>query len=241
LPPDLGDWKNTQRRFCRWRDRGVWEEDLDDQHRPAAEEGGADEAEALLAEAERKLTLLKNHAEEMDKLRKERDQLAAANSELRSEIKSLKTTPASAKTTSPPKTSALTLSLQAQLQKLQDLCRALDAENRKLKLAGLSAADADLARQQAGRYESLLRENMALKERNGKLKREKACLEEESLQCRERCQHLEDLLAEEERDIDEVLTLIRSVGQTANNAAASIDPGPLNPADEAARRPIKLP
>ena len=24
-PPDLGDWKNTQRRFCRWRDRGVWE------------------------------------------------------------------------------------------------------------------------------------------------------------------------------------------------------------------------
>ncbi len=25
LPPDLGDWKNTQRRFCRWRDRGVWE------------------------------------------------------------------------------------------------------------------------------------------------------------------------------------------------------------------------
>lgn len=25
LPPDFGDWKNTQRRFCRWRDRGVWE------------------------------------------------------------------------------------------------------------------------------------------------------------------------------------------------------------------------
>lgn len=25
LPPDYGDWKNTQRRFCRWRDRGVWE------------------------------------------------------------------------------------------------------------------------------------------------------------------------------------------------------------------------
>ena len=25
LPPDLGGWKNTQRRFCRWRDRGVWE------------------------------------------------------------------------------------------------------------------------------------------------------------------------------------------------------------------------
>lgn len=25
LPPDLGDWKNTHRRFCRWRDRGVWE------------------------------------------------------------------------------------------------------------------------------------------------------------------------------------------------------------------------
>ena len=25
LPPDLGDWKNTQRRFCRWRDKGLWE------------------------------------------------------------------------------------------------------------------------------------------------------------------------------------------------------------------------
>ncbi len=25
LPPDYGKWKNTHRRFCRWRDRGVWE------------------------------------------------------------------------------------------------------------------------------------------------------------------------------------------------------------------------
>ena len=25
LPPDLGDWKNTQRRFSRWRERGEWE------------------------------------------------------------------------------------------------------------------------------------------------------------------------------------------------------------------------
>ena len=25
LPPDYGDWKNTHRRFCRWRDGGVWE------------------------------------------------------------------------------------------------------------------------------------------------------------------------------------------------------------------------
>ncbi len=25
LPPDYGDWKNTHRRFCRWRDLGVWE------------------------------------------------------------------------------------------------------------------------------------------------------------------------------------------------------------------------
>ena len=24
LPPDCGDWKNTRRSFCRWRDRGVW-------------------------------------------------------------------------------------------------------------------------------------------------------------------------------------------------------------------------
>jgi transposase len=25
LPPDYGDWKNTHRRFSRWRDRGIWE------------------------------------------------------------------------------------------------------------------------------------------------------------------------------------------------------------------------
>jgi transposase len=25
LPPAYGDWKNTHRRFCRWRDAGVWE------------------------------------------------------------------------------------------------------------------------------------------------------------------------------------------------------------------------
>ncbi|MBL1264159.1 transposase [Methylomicrobium sp. RS1] len=24
LPPDYGDWKNTHRRFCRWRDCGVF-------------------------------------------------------------------------------------------------------------------------------------------------------------------------------------------------------------------------
>lgn len=30
LPPDYGDWKNTHRRFCRWRDRGVWARILDD-------------------------------------------------------------------------------------------------------------------------------------------------------------------------------------------------------------------
>ena len=30
LPPDYGDWKNTHRRFCRWRDRGVWAKLLDD-------------------------------------------------------------------------------------------------------------------------------------------------------------------------------------------------------------------
>ena len=29
LPPDYGDWKNTHRRFCRWRDRGVWDQLLD--------------------------------------------------------------------------------------------------------------------------------------------------------------------------------------------------------------------
>jgi transposase len=26
LPPDYGDWKNTHRRFCRWRDRKIWED-----------------------------------------------------------------------------------------------------------------------------------------------------------------------------------------------------------------------
>ena len=30
LPPDYGDWKNTHRRFCRWRDRGVWEKLLEE-------------------------------------------------------------------------------------------------------------------------------------------------------------------------------------------------------------------
>lgn len=25
LPCDYGDWKNTHRRFCRWRDKGQWE------------------------------------------------------------------------------------------------------------------------------------------------------------------------------------------------------------------------
>ncbi len=25
LPPEYGDWKNTHRRFSRWRDKGVWE------------------------------------------------------------------------------------------------------------------------------------------------------------------------------------------------------------------------
>jgi transposase len=29
LPPDLGGWKNTHRRFCRWRDNGTWEKILE--------------------------------------------------------------------------------------------------------------------------------------------------------------------------------------------------------------------
>ena len=29
LPSDYGDWKNIHRRFCRWRDRGVWEKLLE--------------------------------------------------------------------------------------------------------------------------------------------------------------------------------------------------------------------
>ncbi|MGC4095653.1 MAG: IS5 family transposase [Nitrospira sp.] len=29
LPPEFGDWKNTHRRFCRWRDKGHWEKLLE--------------------------------------------------------------------------------------------------------------------------------------------------------------------------------------------------------------------
>lgn len=29
LPPDLGDWSNTHRRFIRWRDKGIWEKLLE--------------------------------------------------------------------------------------------------------------------------------------------------------------------------------------------------------------------
>lgn len=29
LPPSYGGWKNTHRRFCRWRDKGVWERILE--------------------------------------------------------------------------------------------------------------------------------------------------------------------------------------------------------------------
>ena len=29
LPPDYGDWKNTHRRFSRWRDKGIWEKILE--------------------------------------------------------------------------------------------------------------------------------------------------------------------------------------------------------------------
>lgn len=25
LPPDYGGWKNTHRRYCRWRDKDIWE------------------------------------------------------------------------------------------------------------------------------------------------------------------------------------------------------------------------
>ena len=29
LPPEYGDWKNTHRRFCRWRDKRIWERILE--------------------------------------------------------------------------------------------------------------------------------------------------------------------------------------------------------------------
>ena len=30
LPAEYGDWKNTHRRFCRWRDSGIWEKLLNE-------------------------------------------------------------------------------------------------------------------------------------------------------------------------------------------------------------------
>lgn len=27
LPPDHSDWKNTHRRFCRWKDKGIMDKD----------------------------------------------------------------------------------------------------------------------------------------------------------------------------------------------------------------------
>ena len=29
LPPDYGSWNTVQRRFCRWRDKGIWEKLLE--------------------------------------------------------------------------------------------------------------------------------------------------------------------------------------------------------------------
>ena len=29
LPPDYGGWNTVQRRFCRWRDKGIWEKMLE--------------------------------------------------------------------------------------------------------------------------------------------------------------------------------------------------------------------
>jgi transposase len=29
LPPDYGNWNTVQRRFCRWRDKGIWEQMLE--------------------------------------------------------------------------------------------------------------------------------------------------------------------------------------------------------------------
>ncbi len=119
-----------------------------------------------------------------------------------------------------------TVSLQTQVQKLQDRCRDLERENGKLKNAGLSTADADLAEQQAGRYEKLLAKNRDLSEKMEQMQKRNRVLNEDNGKLKKKCQNLEELLSEEEADINDVLELIKKMQVTSDS---SPDPGPMCP------------
>jgi len=156
------------------------------------------------------------------------DRLVEVNRYLEEELQMLKASQCKTLSEDGSKASGVgrAMSLQTQVQKLQDKCRNLEAENVKLKSVGLTTADADLARQQASRYESLLDENMLLKEKNDRLTAKNNQLENEAMRLRDRCGELEELLSDEEQDINEVLQLIRQVSAVP---VATIDPGPMNP------------
>ncbi len=129
-----------------------------------------------------------------------------------------------------------TVSLHTQVKKLQERCRELERENGKLKSAGLSAADADLAEQQAARYEKLLEKNRALSEQMERVQAGNRALEADSDRLKRKCQNLEELLCEEEADINEVLELIKRMQVTSSS---SPNLGPMCPAPTAASK-LKL-
>ncbi len=120
----------------------------------------------------------------------------------------------------------LTVSLQTQVHRLKDRCQVLEEENAKLKSAGLNVADANLAQQQGARYEKLLDDKKKLTERAEGLRAENAALTAENGQLQKRCQHLEDLLAEEEADINDVIGLLDKMQVTSST---NPNPGPLVP------------
>ncbi len=88
-----------------------------------------------------------------------------------------------------------TVSLQTQIQKLQDQCRDLETENGKCKNASLSTADADFAEQQAGRYKKLLAKNCNLLEKMEQMQKRNRVLNKDNGKTKKKCQNLEELLS----------------------------------------------